>query len=140
MLQACKGCGAEFETMEGGYAADGSIVCAACAAQQSASAEKLETKNAGSAFVGAWGSVLIALLSFIIENRLVFFLFPLVAIAAGGGTAWTALTNQKAKAALGWKRIPTVVIGILGLLLALLSLSTYFTGDAAAEDDFSEQT
>lgn len=122
MLKACGRCGTEFETLQGKYAPDGTIVCVACGEALATTAKSVENKSAGSAFVGAFGSVLIALLSFVFEHKLLFFLFPLFAIASGAGTAYTALKNERAREALGWKRIPTVVVGSFGALLGLLSL------------------
>jgi hypothetical protein len=100
------------------------VPCGERAAEQQ---RKVETKSAGSAFVGAWGAVLIALVSFVLEHKILFFLFPLVAIAFGGGTAYSALTNPLSRETLGWKRIPTVVVGAIAILLALLSLVSSFS-------------
>jgi len=108
--------------LQGKYAPDGSIVCVPCGERLAAQLKAVEKKASGSAFVGAFASVLIALTSFLVEHRFLFFLFPLIAIGVGGGTAYTALKNDDARAALGWKRIPTVIVGIFGCLLALLSL------------------
>jgi hypothetical protein len=126
MLKACGRCGADFETLEGKYAPDGTIVCVPCGDALAVSAKAQETKSASSAFVGAFGSVLIALLSFVLEHKLLFFLFPLLAIAGGAGTAYTALKSERAIQALGWKRIPTVVVGSIAVLLGLLSLCLSF--------------
>jgi DNA-directed RNA polymerase subunit RPC12/RpoP len=127
MIQACAGCGREFETLQGKYAPDGSIVCVTCGEKMAAAQVGIEKKSASSAFVGAFGSVLIALVSFAVQHRVLFFLFPVLAIAGGGGTAYTALRSRQAREALGWKRIPTIIIGILAILLGLLSLSRSFT-------------
>lgn len=121
-IQACPICTSSFDPLQGKYAPDGSVVCAACGerlAQVSATAKK---KSAGSAFVGACGAVLIALLSFVMELKLLFFGMPLMAMLFGGGTAYTAITHPEAREMLGWKRIPTIVIGGFAVLLALLSL------------------
>jgi hypothetical protein len=128
MLKACGRCGVEFETLQGKYAPDGTIVCVPCGEALAASAKGLETKSASSAFVGALGSVLIALLSFVLEHKFLFFLFPVLAIAGGAGTAYTALKNERAKEALGWKRVPTVIVGALAVLLGLLSLLASLAG------------
>lgn len=122
MVQACGGCGAQFETLQGKYAPDGSIVCVACGDRLASAAKAVEKQSAGSSFVGAWGSLLIALLSFVLQHRLIFFLFPLLAMAGGAGTAYTALRSERAQEALGWKRVPTIIVGGLALLLGLLSL------------------
>jgi len=127
MIQACAGCGAQFETLEGKYAPDGSIVCRACGERLASSAKLVETKSAGSSFVGAFGSLLIALLSFVLQHRFIFFLFPLLAMAGGAGTAYTAIRSERAREALGWKRIPTIVVGTIALLLGLLSLIVSFS-------------
>ena len=121
-IQACPICASSFDPLQGKYSPDGSVVCAPCGerlAQLSATAKK---KSAGSAFVGACGAVLIALLSFVMQLKLVFFGMPLMAMLFGGGTAYTAITHPEAREMLGWKRIPTVVIGAFAVLLALLSL------------------
>lgn len=121
-MQACPICANTFDRLQGKYAPDGSVVCVPCGeglAQVSAKAKK---KSAGSAFVGACGAVLIALLSFVMELRLLFFGMQLMALFFGGGTAYTAITHPEAREMLGWKRIPTIVIGGLAVLLALLSL------------------
>jgi hypothetical protein len=128
MLKACGRCGANFETLEGKYAPDGTIVCVPCGDTLAASAKGLETKSASSAFVGAFGSLLIALLSFVLEHKLLFFLFPLLAIAGGAGTAYTALRSERAREALGWKRVPTMIVGSLATLLGIFSLFASFAG------------
>jgi|SRR6188768_3829196 len=128
MLKACGRCGVEFETLQGKYAPDGTIVCVPCGEALVATAKSVENKSASSAFVGAFGSLLIALLSFVLEHKLLFFLFPLLAIAGGAGTAYTALKNQRAREALGWKRVPTVIVGSIAALLGLLSLLLSLAG------------
>ncbi len=127
MVQACGGCGAQFETLEGKYAPNGSIVCAACGERLATAAHAALNQSSGSAFPGAFGALLIALLSFVFQNRLLFFLFPLLAMAAGAGTAYTALKNPSARVVLGWKRVPTIVVGSLALLLGTLSLIASFS-------------
>jgi hypothetical protein len=72
--------------------------------------------------VGAFGSLLIALLSFVLQHRLISFLFPLLAMAGGAGTAYTALRNERAREALGWKRVPTIIVGLIALALGSISL------------------
>ena len=126
MLKACGRCGTNFETLQGKYAPDGTIVCVPCGEALAASVKGLEKKSASSAFVGAFGSLLIALLSFVLQHKLLFFLFPLLAIAGGAGTAYTALKNERAQEALGWKRVPTMIVGALAALLGLLSLFASF--------------
>jgi DNA-directed RNA polymerase subunit RPC12/RpoP len=126
MIQACSGCGNEFDTLAGKYAPDGSIVCAPCGEKLMLVARSAEKKSSSSAFPGSIGAVIIALMSFIVEHRVIFFLFPLLAIAAGGGTAYTALRNESARQALGWKRIPTVALGAIAVLLGLVSLILSF--------------
>jgi hypothetical protein len=121
-MQACPICTSSFDPLQGKYAPDGSVVCSPCGerlAQVNATAKK---KSAGSAFVGACGAVLIALLSFVMELKLLSFGMPLMAMFFGGGTAYTAITHPEAREMLGWKRIPTIVIGGFAVLLALLSL------------------
>ena len=122
MIQPCGECGKQFETLEGKYAPDGRIVCTACGVRLATTAKEVESKSASSSFVGAFGSLLIALLSFGLRHRFLFFLFPLLAMAGGAGTAYTALLSTRAREALGWKRIPTVIVGGIALLLGLLSL------------------
>lgn len=122
MLQACPICQTEFDPLKGGYAPDARIVCAPCAEKLKSSGLNAAKEEAGSTFPGAIGSVLIALVSFFFENRFIFFLFPLMAIGFGLGTAWTAFSNPHAKGKLGWKRVPTMVLGVLGAALGLLSL------------------
>jgi len=127
MVQACAGCGRDFETLSGKYAPDGSIVCVSCGERLAASAQGAEKKSASSAFAGAFGSLLIALMSFIVQHRVIFFLFPLLAMAGGIGTAYTAIRNRRAREALGWKRIPTVLVGSIAALLGLSSLVLGFS-------------
>ena len=122
-MQACPICTTTFDPLQGKYAPDGAIVCSPCGERLAAAKASLEKKNAGSAFVGACGAVLIALLSFVLEHKLISFLLPLMAIFFGGGTAYTALKNPDARAALGWKRIPTVILGAIAVVLALLSFA-----------------
>ena len=126
MVQACGGCGSQFETLDGKYAPDGSIVCGGCGEKLSLAAKQIEKQSAGSSFVGAFGSLLIALLSFVLQQRLIFFLFPLLAMAGGAGTSYTALKNERAREALGWKRLPTIIVGVIALLLGLFSLILSF--------------
>lgn len=126
MIQACGGCGTSFDTLQGKYAPDGSIVCAACGQKLSAQKNALEQKSAGSSFVGAFGCLLIALLSFVLQSRVVFFLFPLIAIAGGIGCAYTAIRSEQARQALGWKRVPTIIVGSLAAFLGLTSLVLSF--------------
>jgi hypothetical protein len=121
-MQACPICTTTFDPLQGKYAPDGAIVCSPCGERLAATKASLDKKNAGSAFVGACGALLIALLSFVLEHKLISFLMPLMAIFFGGGAAYSALKNPDARAALGWKRIPTIVLGIIAVLLALLSL------------------
>ena len=127
-MEDCGRCGGNFETLQGKYAPDGTIVCVPCGDALSLSAKAHETKSASSAFVGAFGSVLIALLSFVLEHKLLFFLFPLLAIAGGAGTAYTALNSERAIRALGWKRFPTAVVGSVAVALGVLSSLLSFSG------------
>jgi len=122
MIRACSGCGNEFETLQGKYAPDGSIVCAPCGEKLVLATRAAERKSSSSAFPGSIGAVVIALMSFVVEHRVLFFLFPLLAMAAGAGTAYTALRNESARQALGWKRIPTMIIGAVAVLLGAASL------------------
>ncbi len=122
MDRACPSCGAPFDPMQGRYAPSGVVVCAPCGERLIQAAQATERKSAGSSFVGAFGALLVALLSFVVEHRVISFLFPAIAIVGGAGTALTALRNPDAIAALGWKRYPTVGLGALAVLLALLSL------------------
>ena len=128
MIAACSGCAVSFETLEGKYAPDGSIVCVACGERLAASQKAIEKQSAASPFVGAFGSLLIALLSLVLQHRLIFFLFPLLAIAGGVGTAYTALKSEHARQALGWKRIPSIIVGLLAASIGLLSLILGFMG------------
>lgn len=125
-MQNCPVCATSFDPLQGRYAPDGNVVCVPCGERLAEQQRKVETKSAGSAFVGAWGAVLIALVSFVLEFRLLFFLMPLVAIGFGGGTAYSALTNPLSREMLGWKRIPTVVVGSIAIVLGLLSLVVSF--------------
>ncbi|MET0790855.1 MAG: hypothetical protein ABW061_04990 [Polyangiaceae bacterium] len=127
MIQACMGCGTQFESLEGKYAPDGSIVCVPCGERLATAAKAVEKKSTTSAFPGSFGALLIALLSFVLQHRLLFFLFPVLAMAAGGGTAFTALKNPSARVSLGWKRLPTIAVGSLALVLGLLSLVLSFS-------------
>lgn len=121
-MQNCPICTTTFDPLQGKYAPDGSVVCLPCGERLALEKAQVDKKNTGSAFVGACGAVLIALLSFVLEHRLLFFLLPLMAIFFGGGTAYTALRHPEARAMLGWKRVPTLVLGSIAVVLALLSL------------------
>jgi len=125
-MQTCPDCSGALDPLKGGYNASGAIVCAGCAAKVKEAKDAQIAQAKGSAFPGALGGLLIALASFVVEHRLVFFLFPLVAMGVGGGTALSALRNPESIQALGWKRWPTVLIGALTILIALLSLVVYF--------------
>ncbi len=122
MIQPCGACGVQFESLEGKYAPDGSIVCVPCGERLAAEVKAVEKKSTSSAFPGSFGALLIALLSFVLQHRIVFFLFPLLAIGAGAGTAYTALKNPTVRLTLGWKRVPTIIIGSIAAALGLLSL------------------
>lgn len=121
-MQACPVCATTFDPVQGKYAPDGAIVCSPCGERLVAAKATLDKKSAGSAFVGACGAVLIALLSFLLEHRLISFLLPLMAMFFGAGTAYTALTKPDARAALGGKRVPTIVLGFSAVALAVVSL------------------
>lgn len=125
-MQSCPECSVEFDPLQGGYNTAGEVVCAACAAKTKEARVAQEAQAKGSAFIGSVGAVLIALASFAVEHRLMFFLFPLVAIGVGGGTALSAMKNPESIRALGWKRWPTVALGLLAILFATLSLVAYF--------------
>jgi hypothetical protein len=118
----CPVCGNAFERLQGAYAPDGAIVCKPCGERLGAAARSRDKEQKAGAFAGAWGSLLIAALSFVIEHRFLFFLFPLIALGGGLGTAWVAARNPESIVALGRKRWPTVVLGALAALLGALSL------------------
>lgn len=126
-MTSCPRCATEFDPLQGSYAPDGTVVCTSCGEQLRAQQQSAEATSAGSAFIGACGAVLIALASFVVEFRLVFFLMPLMAVAAGAGTAFSAAMKPEVKAALGWKRVPTIAIGSLAVLLSVLSVVTRFS-------------
>ena len=134
-MQACPFCHQPFDPLSGGYSPDGAIVCAPCAEKAKSAELAQQEKNKGSAFIGAAGSVLIALASFIVQFKLVFFLMPLLAIGFGGATAFSALANSEVKKALGWKKVPTIALGTLGVVLGLLSLVASFAPDEDVESD-----
>jgi hypothetical protein len=121
-MQACPVCANMFDPLQGKYAPDGSVVCTPCGTRLTQAKTAEEKKSAGSAFIGACGAVLIALVSFVIQLRVGFFAMPLIAIVFGGGTAYTALRHPDAAQMLGWKRIPTLVLGAVAILLALTSM------------------
>ncbi len=121
-VQSCPICATSFDPLQGRYAPDGRVVCVPCGDRLKAAQATTEKQSAGSAFVGACGAVLIALLSFVLEIKFFFFAMPLIAIGFGGGTAYSALKHPQAREMLGWKRIPTVVIGGFAIVLGLLSL------------------
>lgn len=121
-MKPCPLCGTAFDPLQGKYAPDGSVVCAPCGAQLEAAHQRVAAKNNASPFIGAFGSVLIALASFCVQHRFIFFLFPVLAIAAGLGTALAALRRPEVAQALGWKRIPTVLVGFTGAALGGLAL------------------
>ena len=121
-MKACPLCAVQFDPLHGKYAPDGTVVCASCGERLAAQVQQVKSKAKGSAFIGSFGSVIIALASFCVQHRLVFFLFPVLAIAVGVGTASSALRNPEVAEALGWKRIPTIVVGSLGTLLGGVAL------------------
>jgi hypothetical protein len=124
--QTCPMCRASFDPLQGKYAPDGTIVCSPCGTRLGQARAAEEKKNASSTFVGALGAVFIALFSFAFQLNIgplsLPFLLPLVAMGCGGATAYPALRNGDVILALGWKRIPTIVLGVLAILLALVSL------------------
>ena len=122
MPTPCPRCGTEFDPLNGRYAPDATIVCVPCGERLAAAQQSEQKRIAASPFVGALASVLIALGSFLLEHKIIFFLFPLVAIGIGVMTAHSALRNPESAAALGWKRVPTVLLGGMGVLIGLLSL------------------
>lgn len=121
-MQACPACATMFDPLQGRYAPDGSVVCSPCGTRLAQTKTAAEKKSAGSAFVGACGAVIIALVSFVIELRIGFFAMPLIAIVFGGGTAYTALRHPDAAQMLGWKRMPTIALGGVAIFLALVSM------------------
>jgi hypothetical protein len=125
-MQACPMCATNFDPLQGKYAPDGTVVCVPCGTGLAQAQLVQHKKNLGSSFVGALGAVFIALFSFAFRLRLgplaLPFLLPLVAVGCGGATAYTALRNEDAAQALGWKRIPTIALGGLAILLSLVSL------------------
>jgi hypothetical protein len=126
MLRACPVCEIDFDPMTGGYAPDARIVCASCAEKFKNGRLNAAKEEASSTFPGSIGSVLIGLMSFLVEHRFVFFLLPLMALGFGLGTAWTAFSHPNAKERLRWKRVPTMVFGVLGAALGALSLVVQF--------------
>jgi hypothetical protein len=122
MMKACPNCATAFDPLQGRYAPDGSVVCVPCGEKLASAKQATEKKSAGSAFVGACGAVLIALASYVVQLRIGFFAMPLIALVFGGGTAYTALRHPNAREMLGWKRLPTAVLGGLSILLAVGSL------------------
>jgi hypothetical protein len=121
-VQCCPGCGRLFDPLQGKYAPDGSIVCVPCGEQLAAAHVTPQQKSAGSAFVGAAGAVVMALLSFALQLRISFLAIPLVAAFFGGGTAYVALRHPDAERMLGWKRLPTVTLGGVAIVLAIVSV------------------
>lgn len=121
-MQACPVCATMFDPLQGKYAPDGSVVCAPCGSRLNEAKVAEEKKSAGSAFLGACGAVLIALVSFVVQLRIGFFAIPLIAMGFGVGTAYTALRHPDAAQMLGWKRIPTIALGGVATLIALVSL------------------
>jgi hypothetical protein len=71
---------------------------------------------------GAIGALLIALISFIFENRFIFFLFPLGAIGIAIATGLTVIQNKELRKDIGWRVVPTLVIDAFAILLAVVSL------------------
>jgi hypothetical protein len=119
-------CATTFDPLKGKYAPDGTVVCMPCGARLAQAQSMQEKKNLASTFVGALGAVFIALFSFAFRLRIgpfaLAFVLPLVAVGCGGATAYAALRNEDVAQALGWKRIPTIVLGGLAIVLALVSL------------------
>lgn len=115
-----------LDPLQGKYAPDGTVVCTPCGTRLAQAQAVLEKKNLGSSFVGASGAVFIALFSFAFQLRVgplaLAFLLPLIAAGCGGATAYAALRNEDVAQTLGWKRIPTIVLGSLAIVLAVVSL------------------
>lgn len=126
MPAPCPRCGTAFDPLSGRYAPDATIVCVPCGEQLAAAQQTEQKRVAGSPFAGAIASVLIALGSFLLEHKIVFFLFPIVAIVIGVMTAHSALRNPDSARALGSKRVPTVLLGAFGSSIGLLSLVLSF--------------
>ena len=122
MEKPCPNCGTPFDPLQGKYAPNGTVVCVPCGERFAAAVVTAQKQSSASAFPGSFGALLIALLSFFVEHRLISFLFPLVAIVGGAGTALTALRSARAVEGLGWKRWPTVVIGAVAAALGVVSL------------------
>jgi hypothetical protein len=126
VIKSCPNCSVDFDPQQGRYAPDGTVVCVECGDRFAAIAKAKENTAAGSALPGAFGALLISLMSFVIQHRVLFFLFPAIGIIGGAGTAFVAMRNQKTIDALGWKRYPTILLGGIAALMGLLSLALSF--------------
>lgn len=122
MEKICEQCGVTFDTLQGAYAPSGDIVCAECGPKLRAQAQAAEKKRESGAFMGAVGSLLLSVFSVVAQYRISFLLAPLLGIGGGFLTARAALFNPETISALGKRRIPTVIVGTLAVLLGLVSL------------------
>ncbi len=108
----------------GQYDDRGVIVCTSCAAAPQIQAVQSESnRKTQSMFIGALSSVGIGALSFCIQHKLFFFLFPAFAIISGVGIAFTCLRSNENRRLLGWRYAPTLIAAILGALLGVASLA-----------------
>ncbi|MCB9601875.1 MAG: hypothetical protein R3B99_26605 [Polyangiales bacterium] len=122
--EPCPSCGRPFDPSRGQYAPDGRIVCAFCtAAPELSTLAQTSHKNHRSKFVGALSSVGIGLLSFCIQARFFFWLFPLLAMVSGTLIFVSCVRDEEAKRALGGLLVPTMVAAAIGALIGLASLS-----------------
>jgi hypothetical protein len=120
-------CGQQTPAARAHYDDAGALVCASCRAQGIVTATRAsmaedDSRVVGGLFPGAAGALLIGLISFCIQLRFAFFILPLIAVVGGISTALTAIRRPGARDALGWRYVPTLLLGSLAVVVGVSSL------------------
>ncbi len=118
----CPRCAQPMDPARAGYSESGMLVCRTCVAAEQVAAPIPGANQRVTVLYGSFGSLLVAVMSFCVESRLVFFLFPLVAIAGGLGTLFQAGFDEYTRSRIGWKRYPSMVASVLAVLLGVTSI------------------
>lgn len=123
MEMTCGGCGTQFDPLRGAYAPSGEVVCESCGQKFKAMVQQAAAQRESGAFVGSIGALLFSVFSVFVQYRVSFLIAPLLGIVGGALTARAAATRAETIAALGKRRVPTIVFGLLAVTLGVLSLA-----------------
>lgn len=122
----CPTCGEPLDPARAQYDDEGRLVCARCVAKRLVKtdvvARDAEHQSTKSLFVGSIGVLFLSIASFCVRHRLIFFLFPLLAIVGGTAIVMQARKTPDAREILGWKYGVSIVLAGLAACLGVLSL------------------